>query len=223
MPETSFLTISPKLAEIKEKLFQFVQNECIPAEQVFYNQLAPDRWNTVPPVIEELKIKAKKLGLWNLFLPKNYPNSPGLSNLEYALLCEVLGRSPLAPEATNSSAPDTGNMELLERYASPQQKSKWLTRLLDGTIRSAFAMTEPRKAFIYIDVPSSDATNISTTIHQEGTEWVVNGMKTYISGAGDPRCELLLLLGVTDAKAAKHQRHSVIIIPKSTPGVTIVR
>ncbi|KAJ3040547.1 Acyl-CoA dehydrogenase member 10 [Rhizophlyctis rosea] len=176
-----------------------------------------DRWKIVPPIIEELKSKAKFLGLWNLFLPSYYPEGPGLTNLEYATLCELMGRSYLAPEATNCSAPDTGNMEVLAKYGTPSQKSRWLTPLLNGTIRSAFAMTEP-------SIASSDATNIETSIRRDGSHYIINGRKWWISGAGDPRCAVFLVMGKSDPNnKEKHKQQSVVIVPADTPGIKIVR
>ena len=180
-----------------------------PAESVYRQQLeaAPTRW-TIPPVMEELKARAKGEGLWNLFL---------LSNLEYAPLCEVMGRSPIAPEVFNCSFPDTGNMEVLARYGTEEQKKQWLEPLLDGTIRSAFAMTEP-------DVASSDATNIQASIVRAGDDYVINGRKWWTSGIGDPRCSVLIVMGKTDpANTDRHQQQSMILVPRHAPGVTVVR
>lgn len=174
-------------------------------------------WQVVPPVIEELKAKARSLGLWNLFLGRDYPEGAGLTNLEYALIAEISGRSSLAPEAMNCSAPDTGNMEVFAKYGTPAQKEKWLKPLLDGKIRSAFAMTEPA-------VASSDATNIETNIRREGNEYVINGRKWWISGAGDPRCAVFLVMGKSDPNNAnRHRQQSLVIVPASTPGITVVR
>src|SRR5881396_352801 len=180
----------------------------LPGESVYRRQLdsGPSRW-TIPPVMEELKAKARAEGLWNLFL---------LSNLEYAPLCEVMGRSPIAPEVFNCSFPDTGNMEVLERYGTEEQKKQWLTPLLEGTIRSAFAMTEP-------EVASSDATNIQASIARDGDEYVINGHKWWSSGAGDPRCKIAIFMGKTDPKAPKHKQQSMILVPMHAPGVTIKR
>lgn len=172
----------------------------------------------VPPVIEELKAKARSLGLWNLFLGKDYAEGAGLSNLEYSLIAELTGRSPkIAPEAMNCSAPDTGNMEVFAKYGTPAQKEKWLVPLLNGKIRSAFAMTEPA-------VASSDATNIETHIRREGNEYVINGRKWWISGAGDPRCAVYLVMGKTDPNNKnRHRQQSLVIVPADTPGITVVR
>lgn len=172
----------------------------------------------IPPVLEELKAKARSLGLWNLFLGKDYAEGAGLSNLEYALIAELTGRSPkLAPEAMNCSAPDTGNMEVFAKYGTPAQKEKWLVPLLNGKIRSAFAMTEPA-------VASSDATNIETSIRREGNEYVISGRKWWISGAGDPRCTVYLVMGKTDPdNKNRHRQQSLVIVPADTPGITVVR
>ncbi|KAJ3192709.1 glutamine--fructose-6-phosphate transaminase (isomerizing) [Irineochytrium annulatum] len=219
---SSFITLSPRVEKLKKTLTDFVENECIPAEEVFHKQMGKmgtaDRWKIVPPVIEDLKKRAKALGLWNIWLPNYYENSAGLTNLEYAVLCEVLGRCHLAAEACNSSAPDTGNMEVLAKYGNPAQKAKWLQPLLDGKIRSAFAMTEPR-------VASSDATNIATSIVHDPVrkEYVINGRKWWISGAGDPRCMMYLVMGKTDFGAETHRQQSVIIVDASTKGIDVVR
>src|SRR2546421_8989236 len=172
---------SDKVKRLEAQVRAFMQREIYPAEAVFERQLneAPSRWQ-IPPVMEELKAKARAAGLWNLFLPESELGA-GLTNLEYAPLCEIMGRSPIAPEVFNCSAPDTGNMEVLVRYGTPAQKERWLRPLLAGDIRSCFAMTEP-------DVASSDATNIRSSIVRRGHEYVLNGRKWWISGAGDPRC-----------------------------------
>ncbi|CDS08087.1 hypothetical protein LRAMOSA02036 [Lichtheimia ramosa] len=212
--------LSPKFQALYVKAKDFVENECIPAEPVFYAQLGQgvNRWKIVPPVMEELKAKARALGLWNLFLGQEYAEGAGLTNLEYALIAELTGRSPhLAPQAMNCSAPDTGNMEVFAKYGTPAQKATWLAPLLDGKIRSAFAMTEPA-------VASSDATNIETSIRREGNEYVINGRKWWISGAGDPRCAVYLVVGKTDPNNKNiHKQQSLVIVPSNTPGITVLR
>lgn len=199
---------------LREQLLDFMDEYIYPNESVYEEQLnqADTRWQ-VPPIMEELKVKAKQAGLWNLFLQSN-ENGPGLTNLEYAPLKEIMGRSLIAPEVFNCSAPDTGNMELLEQYASPEQKEKWLKPLLEGKIRSAYVMTEP-------DVASSDATNIRTSIVRDGDEYVINGRKWWISGVKDPRCKIMILMGKTDPNAERHKQQSMILIPVGTPGVEI--
>ena len=203
---------------LRERLLAFM-DECVyPAEPRFRDEVerAEDPWGT-PPVIEELKRVARERGLWNLFLPAIHEQGAGLTNLQYAPLAEITGRSPwIAPEALNCSAPDTGNMELLSLFGTREQKARWLDPLLEGRIRSAFSMTEP-------DVASSDATNIATRIDRDGDDYVVNGRKWWTSGAMSPRCELLIVMGVTDPDAERHRRQSMILVPKSTPGVRIVR
>ncbi|HLY46872.1 MAG TPA: acyl-CoA dehydrogenase family protein [Stellaceae bacterium] len=208
---------SDKVKRLSAQVQGFMEREVYPAEAVFERQMAdaPDRWQ-VPPVMEELKAKAKAAGLWNLFLPESELGA-GLSNLEYAPLCEIMGRSPIAPEAFNCSAPDTGNMETLVRYATPAQQERWLKPLLAGEIRSAFAMTEPA-------VASSDATNIEARITREGnSSYVINARKWWTSGAMDPRCKIFILMGKTDPQAPRHQQQSMILVPRDTPGVRIVR
>jgi len=204
--------------ELRERLLAFM-DECVyPAEDTFRAQVRSARspWDT-PPVIEELKLLARERGLWNLFLPRTHAYGAGLTNLQYAPLAEITGRSVwIAPEAINCSAPDTGNMELLSLFGTDEQKRCWLERLLDGEIRSAFSMTEP-------DVASSDATNISTRIERDGDHYVINGRKWWSSGAMSPRCELLIVMGVTDPDAERHRRQSMILVPKHTPGVHIQR
>jgi acyl-CoA dehydrogenase len=204
--------------EMRERLLAFMDDCVYPAEATFREQVerADDGWAT-PPVIEDLKVEARERGLWNLFLPATHEDGAGLTNLQYAPLAEITGRSPwLAPEAINCSAPDTGNMELLSLFGTEQQKRDWLEPLLDGTIRSAFSMTEP-------DVASSDATNIATRIERDGDEYVISGRKWWTSGAMSPRCRLLIVMGVTDPDADRHRRQSMILVPRATPGVDIRR
>ncbi|KAI8335561.1 acyl-CoA dehydrogenase/oxidase [Chlamydoabsidia padenii] len=212
--------LSPKFQDLYAKAKDFVENDCIPAEKIFDLQMGTgdDRWKVIPPVLEELKAKARSLGLWNLFLGKTYAEGAGLTNVEYGLIAELTGRCPkLAPEAMNCSAPDTGNMEVLAKYGTSAQKEKWLKPLMDGKIRSAFAMTEPR-------VASSDATNIELNIRREGNEYVLNGLKWWISGAGDPRCALYLVMGKSDAgNPSPYRQQSIVLVPADTPGVTVVR
>jgi acyl-CoA dehydrogenase len=201
------------MAQLKD----FLAENVYPAEKVFEEQLAaaPSRWQ-IPPIMEELKAKARARGLWNLFLPESDLGA-GLSNLEYAPLCEIMGRSPIAPEVFNCSAPDTGNMETLVRYATPAQQEQWLKPLLAGEIRSAFAMTEPA-------VASSDATNIEARIERDGNRgYLINARKWWTSGAMDPRCKIFILMGKTDPNAPRHQQQSMILVPRDTPGVRVVR
>ncbi|MGW4489488.1 acyl-CoA dehydrogenase family protein [Amycolatopsis sp. NPDC004368] len=202
--------------ELRGQLLDFMDSHVYPAEPVFEEQLAQreNPWTSVP-VVEELKAEARKRGLWNFFLPGE--DGAGLTNLQYAPLAEITGRSPrLAPTAVNCAAPDTGNMEVLHMFGSEQQKKQWLQPLLDGEIRSAFAMTEP-------EVASSDARNIATSIRRDGDEYVVNGRKWYISGAMNPNCKIMIVMGKTDPDAAPHQQQSMILVPRDTPGVTIKR
>ncbi len=203
-----------RAADLARRIAAFMEAHVYPAETVFERQLDGARWRPVP-VMEELKAKARAEGLWNLFLPPG-EHPDGLTNLEYAPLCEIMGRSPLGPEAFNCSAPDTGNMETLARHGSAAQKEQWLKPLLDGTIRSCFAMTEP-------DVASSDATNIRTEIRRAGDHYVINGRKWWTSGAMDPRCRIAILMGRTDPGAPRHRQHSMILVPMATPGVTVLR
>ncbi|TFY83849.1 hypothetical protein EWM64_g176 [Hericium alpestre] len=214
---------SPYAKETLAKLVTFMEEEVAPAQRVAHAQLPDEyeaRWKTVIPIVEELKAKARKLGLWNLFLSKaHYPeHGVPLTNLEYALMAEVMGRyGHIGPEVTNCGAPDTGNVEVLARYGSPEQQKKWLLPLLNGEIRSAFAMTERF-------VASSDATNIRTSIRQEGNEIVINGHKWWISGAGDPRTKLHILMGKSDpTNSSKYQQQSVVIVPADAPGVKVIR
>jgi len=207
---------SEKVQKLRSRLEAFMDEFVYPNERVFEEQLgaAESRW-TVPPVMDDLKEKAREAGLWNLFLPESEYGA-GLANLEYAPLCEIMGRSPIAPEVFNCNAPDTGNMEVLVRYGTPEQKARWLEPLLRSDIRSCFAMTEP-------DVASSDATNIRARIERDGDEYVVNGRKWWSTGAGDPRCEIAIVMGKTDPEAPRHEQQSMILIPLVTPGVEIER
>ncbi|MAM73065.1 MAG: acyl-CoA dehydrogenase [Tistrella sp.] len=208
--------ISPRAQEIRERLIEFMDAYVYPAEAVFEEQhrASPDRWVT-PPIIEELKAKARAAGLWNLFLPHS-ERGAGLNNLDYAPLCEVMGRSEIAPEVFNCNAPDTGNMEVLERYGTEEHKRQWLEPLLDGKIRSAFAMPEPM-------VASSDATNIESRIERDGDDYVINGRKWWTSGAPDPRCKILIFMGKTRFDGPRHSQQSMVLVPMDTPGVTVLR
>lgn len=209
------LGLSPKGQEVLDRLQKFMDEEVYPAEATFAAQsAAKDKGDySVPAVVEELKVKARERGLWNMFLP----DISGLSNLDYAYFAELTGRSPyIAPRATNCSAPDTGNMELLHLFGTPELKEKWLQPLLDGKIRSAFAMTEP-------DVASSDARNIQTSIVRDGDEYVINGRKWWTTGAPDPQCEVLILMGKVRPEARTYEQQSMIVVPLDTPGITIER
>jgi acyl-CoA dehydrogenase len=203
-------------ATLADRLAAFMDEHIYPNEPVFRRQISEgDRWQPTA-IVEELKPKARAAGLWNLFLPDSTYGA-GLTNLEYAPLCEIMGRSPsFAPEVFNCSAPDTGNMEVLVRYGTEEQRKRWLEPLLAGRIRSCFAMTEP-------DVASSDATNIRSSIVRQGDEYVINGRKWFISGAGDPRCRIAIFMGKTDPSAARHLQQSMILVPMDTAGVTITR
>jgi acyl-CoA dehydrogenase len=214
--EVVIFEFSEKTRELRERLEAFMEELVYPNEKTFHEQVesGEDRWST-PPIIEELKEKAKSAGLWNLFLPDSEYGA-GLSNLEYAPLCEVMGRSLIAPEVFNCNAPDTGNMEVLARYGSPEQQERWLEPLLRGEIRSAFCMTEP-------DVASSDATNIQARIERDGDEYVVNGRKWWSTGAGNRRCKISIFMGKTDPEAPRYEQQSMILVPLDTPGVTIER
>ena len=210
---------SEKVRDLQERITQFMDEHVYPAEPLYHKELEQNRkagnpWQ-VTKVVEDLKKKAKAAGLWNLFLPHS-EHGAGLTNLEYAPLCEIMGRSHIAPEAFNCSAPDTGNMEVLARYATKEQQQRWLEPLLDGNIRSAFAMTEPR-------VASSDATNIESSIVRDGNSYVINGRKWWTSGAGDPRCEILIFMGKTNPDAGRHSQQSMILVPMKTPGVKVLR
>lgn len=213
------LGLSEEMVEIREKIRDFVENKVEPVEQEYYAEIGVgDRWSHTPrqdEILNALKEEARKMGMWNFFLPESQGGA-GISNLEYAHLAEIMGRSRLASESFNCSAPDTGNMEVLERYGSEEQKKEWLEPLLAGEIRSAFAMTEPH-------VASSDATNISTSAVLDGDEWVINGEKFYISGAGDARCKIMIVMVVTDPGAPKHTRQSQILVPMDAEGVEVVR
>ncbi len=205
--------------ELQEQLLDFMAAKVEPAEQVFHDQLEamddPFAWSAAP-VLQELRAAARERGLWNLFLP-GAAHGAGLTNLQYAPLAEITGRvGHLAPPALNCSAPDTGNMEVLAMFGSPEQQERWLTPLLEGTIRSAFAMTEP-------DVASSDATNIETSIARDGDEYVLNGRKWWITGAMNPQCEIFIVMGKTDPDAERHRQQSMILVPRDTPGLTVVR
>src|SRR6266542_1141999 len=208
--------VSKRAQEIYQKLFAFMEGRVYPNERLFHEQKhESERWQPVP-LMEELKAKAKTAGLWNLFLPESEYGA-GLTNLEYAPMAELMGRSwEFAPEIFNCSAPDTGNMEVLVRYGSPEQKERWLKPLLNGEIRSCFAMTEP-------DVASSDATNIRAKIVREADEYIINGRKWWSSGAGDPRCKISIFMGKTDPSAPRHKQQSMILVPLDTPGVKIER
>ena len=213
------LGLSEEMVEIKGKILDFVENKVEPVEGEYHEQVGVgDRWSHTPrqdEILNGLKDTARDMGLWNFFLPESQGGA-GISNLEYAHLAEIMGRSRLASEAFNCSAPDTGNMEVLERYGSEEHKKQWLEPLLSGEIRSAFAMTEP-------GVASSDATNISTSAVLDGDEWVISGEKFYISGAGDARCKIMIVMVVTDPDAPKHNRQSQILVPMDAEGVEVVR
>ena len=208
---------STKVKDLLARVSGFMEKHVYPNEKLFNQQLdeGPTRWE-IPPIMEELKSKARSEGLWNMFLPDS-DRGFGLSNLEYAPLCEVMGRSPIGAEVFNCSAPDTGNMEVLERYGNDEHKRDWLEPLLNGEIRSAFAMTEPR-------VASSDATNIESSIRRDGDEYVINGRKWWTSGIGDPRCKVLIFMGKTDPdNPDRHKQQSMVVVPVKTPGITVLR
>jgi acyl-CoA dehydrogenase len=207
---------SPRSLELQKRVHDFMETHVIPAEPIYFGQQdeLADRWDS-PPVMEELKSRAKAEGLWNLFLPESHLGA-GLTNLEYAPLCELMGRSYIGPEVFNCAAPDTGNMEIIERYGSDDHKERWLKPLLEGTIRSAFSMTEP-------DVASSDATNIALSAVRDGDDYVLNGRKWWTSGAGDNRTTLLIVMARTNPDAPRHAQHSMILVPKDAPGVKLVR
>ena len=212
---------SERCTELQARLLAFMDEHIYPNERAFVDEIAANARERGTPwlpleLIERLKPLAREAGLWNLFLPRSTRAPEGLSNRDYAPLCEIMGRVPWAPEVFNCSAPDTGNMETLERYASEEIKRSWLEPLLRGEIRSAFAMTEP-------DVASSDATNIATRIERDGNDYIINGHKWWISGAGDPRCKVFIVMGKTDPGAPRHRQQSMIVVPADTPGITIVR
>ncbi len=213
--ETTGFEITPRVSELRQLLLDFMRDEVYPNETVFEQQLDENgRWSR-PPIIEELKTKARDAGLWNLFA-SDPAHGPGLSNLEYAPLCEIMGRSLIAPEIFNCNAPDTGNMETLMRYGTAEQKKQWLEPLLAAEIRSAFFMTEP-------EVASSDATNIQASIVRDGDEYVLNGRKWWATGAGDPRCKIGIFMGKTDPSAPRHKQQSMILAPLDAAGVTVLR
>src|SRR5712675_850503 len=206
---------SEKVQTLQKRLQLFMDEHVYPNEHRHHEELNPnDRWKP-SRIIEELKPKARAAGLWNLFLPESSEGA-GLSNLEYAPLCEIMGRSTMAPEVFNCSAPDTGNMEVLARYGTPEQQKRWLEPLLAGEIRSCFAMTEP-------DVASSDATNIQSSIVRDGSDFVINGRKWWISGAGDPRCRIAIFMGKSNPHAPKHQQQSMILVPMDAAGLAVRR
>ncbi|MBU8918600.1 acyl-CoA dehydrogenase [Bacillus sp. FJAT-29953] len=208
---------SEKVVNLQKRVIKFMEEHVYPNEKLYKEQLnqQESRWSDIPPIMQELKQKAKAEGLWNLFLPESEYGA-GLTNLEYAPLCEIMGRSVIGPEVFNCSAPDTGNMEVLVRYGTEAQKKQWLEPLLAGEIRSCFSMTEP-------DVASSDATNIETSIIRDGDEYVINGRKWWSSGAGDPRCKIAIVMGKNDPTAKLHEQQSMILVPLNTPGVKIER
>jgi len=209
---------SERTKKLRAQLLAFMDEHIYPNEERYFREVSELGPWQVYPIIEELKPKARSAGLWNLFLPRGpHGHEDGLTNLEYAPLCEVMGRSHLAPEVFNCSAPDTGNMEVLARYGTPEQKAQWLEPLLAGEIRSAFAMTEPR-------VASSDATNIESSIVRDGDSYVIDGLKWFTTGATDPRCKVFIFMGKTDPTSSnRHQQQSMILVPRDTPGVKVVR
>ena len=205
---------SDKVKDLQRRLQVFLDEHIYSNEQCFYDQIEQNRWSPTR-IVEELKLKARAAGLWNLFLPDSEQGA-GLTNLEYAPLCEMMGRSVMAPEVFNCSAPDTGNMEVLARYGTPEQKERWLRPLLAGEIRSCFAMTEPA-------VASSDATNIEASIVRDGNHYIINGRKWWTSGAGDPRCKIAIFMGKTDPSAPPHKQQSMILVPMDARGVKVER
>ena len=211
------MELSDQTKALREQLLRFMDEHIYPNEPVFDQQVAQNRWQPAP-IMEELKAKARAEGLWNLFIPKNneMKGERALSHYDYATLCEIMGRSTIAPEVFNCSAPDTGNMEVLARYGTDEHKERWLKPLLAGEIRSCFAMTEP-------EVASSDATNIRSQICREGDDYVINGRKWWSSGAGDPRCRIAIFMGKSNPAAAAHKQQSMVLVPMDTPGVRIER
>ena len=210
-------TLAPHVEKLRDELVDFMETHVYPAERVHDEQLAASGDPHLhAPVLEELKAEARRRGLWNLFLPHETRWTQGLSNLDYAPLAEITGRSPIAPESLNCSAPDTGNMEILTMFGTPEQQEAWLQPLLEGEIRSAFAMTEPAAA-------SSDATNIECSIRRDGRDYVINGRKWFISGAADSRCKILIVMGKTDPDGPPHRQQSMVLVPMDTPGITNVR
>ncbi|MCW5680315.1 MAG: acyl-CoA dehydrogenase family protein [Xanthobacteraceae bacterium] len=211
-----FIPLSPRAAELKKKVAAFMDANVYAAEPVYARQLEEqgDRWKS-PPIMDELKKKARAEGLWNLFLPKA-EHKDGLTNYEYGQICEIMGRSPIGPEAFNCSAPDTGNMETILRYGTKEHHKQWLEPLMEAKIRSCFAMTEPA-------VASSDATNIQSEIKRDGDHYIINGRKWWTSGANDPRCKIAIFMGQTDPKAELHKRQSMVLVPMDTPGVKVLR
>ncbi len=210
---------SDKVKQLQARLGAFMDEVVYPNERTYREQLSAfgageSRWQ-IPPIMEQMKRQAREVGLWNLFLPESEYGA-GLTNLEYAPLAEIMGRSPIASEVFNCAAPDTGNMEVLARYGAKEQQQRWLVPLLEGQIRSCFAMTEP-------EVASSDATNIQARIERDGDEYVINGHKWWTSGAGDPRCKIAIVMGKTDPSAARHEQQSMILVPMDTPGFNVIR
>jgi acyl-CoA dehydrogenase len=208
--------LSPTCQDLRKRLIEFMDDRVVPAEATYDEQMAGRGAHDHPPVVEDLKADARARGLWNLFLPHKTEWTDGLSNLDYAPLAEIMGRSPLASEACNCSAPDTGNMEILTQFGTAEQQEQWLQPLLEGEIRSAFAMTEPA-------VASSDATNIETRIERAGNEYVINGRKWFISGAASERCRIFIVMGKSDPDGPAHRQQSMVLVPRDTPGVTVVR
>jgi acyl-CoA dehydrogenase len=209
--------LSDRCRQLQETLLGFMDEHVYPAEAVYHEQiLASGDPHLHPPMMEKLKAQARELGLWNLFLPHGRDDEEGLTNVDYAPLAEIMGRSPIGPEACNCSAPDTGNMEVLTLFGTPEQRSQWLEPLLEGEIRSAFAMTEPA-------VASSDATNVQLRIERSGDEYVLNGRKWWISGAMRERCRIFIVMGKTDPDGPRYRQQSMILVPRDTPGMTILR